>query len=162
MSTVTESDSADERWMRDALAEADAAARHDDVPIGAVVVDATGQVLARDHNRREQRADPTAHAEILALRSAAQARGHWRLDDATLFVTLEPCPMCAGALVNARIQRVVYGARDPKAGALDSLYAIGRDVRLNHRFEIRSELLAEESARRLREFFGKLRAAGEK
>ena len=113
-------------------------------------------------NRREVDADPTAHAELLALRDAAQRRGHWRLEGATLFVTLEPCAMCAGALVNSRIARVVYGASDPKAGAVDTLFSIGRDLRLNHRFEVTSGVLAADAARRLSEFFAKLRAAGEK
>jgi tRNA(adenine34) deaminase len=162
MSTVTEMTRDDERWMREALAEADAALAHGDVPIGCVVVDADGNLLGRGHNRREERGDPTAHAEILALRAASEARGHWRLERATAFVTLEPCPMCAGALVNARIGRVVYGARDAKAGALDTLFQIGRDARLNHRFEVNADVLADESVRRLREFFGKLRAAGER
>jgi tRNA(adenine34) deaminase len=152
----------DEAWMRVALAEADAATLHGDVPVGAVVIDAGGQELARDHNRREEQADPTAHAELLALRRAAQGRGHWRLEGATLFVTLEPCAMCAGALVNSRIARVVYGATDPKAGALDTLFTIGRDTRLNHRFEVTRGVLAADAARRLSEFFAKLRAAGEK
>jgi tRNA(adenine34) deaminase len=152
----------DESWMRVALAEADLATLHGDVPVGALVVDADGRELARDHNRREEAADPTAHAELLALRRAAQGRGHWRLEGATLFVTLEPCAMCAGALVNSRIARVVYGATDPKAGAVDTLFTIGRDVRLNHRFEVTSGVLAVDAARRLSAFFAQLRAAGEK
>jgi len=148
--------------MREALAEADEAARHADVPVGCVIVDAAGNVLARDHNRREQQGDPTAHAELLALRTAATHIGHWRLEGATVFATLEPCPMCAGALVNARVTRVVYGATDPKAGAVQSLFEIGRDPRLNHRFQVTSGVLASESAERLRAFFAKLRAAGER
>ncbi len=148
--------------MRIALAEADAAALHGDVPVGAVIVDTDGRELARDHNRREVLADPTAHAELYALRAAAARRGHWRLEGATLFVTLEPCPMCAGALVNARIARVVFGAHDPKAGALSSLFTLGSDTRLNHRFAVTGGVLAAEGARRLTEFFAKLRAAGEK
>jgi tRNA(adenine34) deaminase len=152
----------DEAWMRVALAEADAATLHGDVPVGAVVVAADGRELARDHNRREERADPTAHAELLALRAAAAQNAHWRLEGATLFVTLEPCPMCAGALVNARIARVVFGATDPKAGALASLYTLGSDARLNHRFAVTGGVLAAEGGRRLSEFFAKLRAAGEK
>jgi len=152
----------DEHWMRLALAEADAAAVHGDVPVGAVVVDADGNELSRDHNRRELARDPTAHAELLALRAAAARRGHWRLEGATLFVTLEPCAMCAGALVNSRIARVVYGALDPKAGAVASLFTLGTDTRLNHRFTVTSGVLAAEGARRLSEFFAKLRAAGEK
>ncbi len=152
----------DEGWMAVALAEADLAAAHGDVPVGAVVVDAGGMELARDHNRRELHADPTAHAELLALRAAAARRGHWRLEGATLYVTLEPCAMCAGALVNSRITRVVYGAFDRKAGALASLFTLGSDTRLNHRFDVTSGVLAAEGARRLSEFFAKLRAAGEK
>ncbi|HEV8550579.1 MAG TPA: tRNA adenosine(34) deaminase TadA [Polyangiaceae bacterium] len=157
--TLEETDAA---WMRVALAEADAATLHGDVPVGAVVVDAAGRELARAHNRREVLADPTAHAELLALRAAAAERGHWRLEGATLFCTLEPCPMCAGALVNARIARVVYGAFDPKAGALGSLFSLGNDPRLNHRFSVTSGVLAAEGARRLSDFFARLRAAGEK
>jgi tRNA(adenine34) deaminase len=149
----------DRRWMLQALQEADRAPLHGDVPVGCVVVDEQGVELARDHNRREERADPTAHAELLALRAAATKLGHWRLERATVFVTLEPCPMCAGALVNARVGRVVYGATDPKAGALHSLFEIGRDLRLNHRFEVESGVLAEDGAARLKAFFAKLRAA---
>lgn len=156
------SPSQDEAWMRLALAEADLATEHGDVPVGCVVVAADGTELSRDHNRREQLQDPIAHAETLALRSAAKQIGHWRLEGATLYVTLEPCAMCAGALVSARIARVVYGAFDPKAGAVDSLFQIGRDPRLNHRFSVTSGLLAAESAARLGAFFKKLRAAGEK
>jgi tRNA(adenine34) deaminase len=143
----------DEQLMRLALDEADAALAHGDVPIGAVVVDASGAVIARGRNRREERADPTAHAEIEALREAARAVGRWRLDDLTLYVTLEPCVMCAGALVNARIGRLIYGCRDEKAGAVDSLFVLGRDPRLNHRFPIDSGVLADECAARLRAFF---------
>lgn len=148
--------------MGAALAEADRAPEHGDVPVGAVVVGPDGAELARDHNRREEREDPTAHAELLALRSAATRIGHWRLEGATVYSTLEPCPMCAGALVAARVARVVYGARDPKAGAVDTLFSIGQDPRLNHRFEVEGGVLAEESARRLGAFFASLRAAGEK
>ena len=145
--------------MQQALHEADQAPLHGDVPVGCIVVDAEGIELARDHNRREERADPTAHAELLALRAAAAKLGHWRLERATVFVTLEPCPMCAGALVNARVGRVVFGATDPKAGALHSLFEIGRDLRLNHRFEVASGVLAEEGAARLKAFFARLRSA---
>jgi len=152
----------DLEWMRIALAEADLAPTHGDVPVGCVVVSEDGAELARDHNRREELGDPLAHAEALALRSAAGRRGHWRLDGATVYVTLEPCPMCAGALVNARVSRVVFGGLDPKAGALESLFTLGRDARLNHRFEVTGGVLREESARRLSEFFSKLRAAGQK
>lgn len=149
----------DLHWMRQALEEADQAPLHGDVPVGCVVVDERGVELARDHNRREERGDPTAHAEALALRSAAAKLGHWRLERTTVFVTLEPCAMCAGALVNARVGRVVYGATDPKAGALHSLFEIGRDLRLNHRFEVVPGVLADEAAARLKAFFAKLRAA---
>jgi tRNA(adenine34) deaminase len=153
---------ADERWMRLALAEADGALEHSDVPVGCVVVDGLGIEMARDHNRREELQDPIAHAETLALRAAAKLRGHWRLDGATVYSTLEPCPMCAGALVQARVARVVYGAADPKAGALGSLFSLGDDARLNHRFEVTAGVLATESAERLTAFFARLRAAGER
>ena len=152
----------DLHFMRLALAEADAATLHGDVPIGCVITDAAGAVLSQDHNRREQLGDPTAHAEVLCLRQAATKTGHWRLEGATVYATLEPCPMCAGALVGARVARLVYGARDPKGGAVDSLFTIGTDTRLNHRFPVESGVLAEESAKRLGAFFQKLRAAGEK
>ena len=142
----------DQRWMKVALAEAEAAAAHDDVPIGAVVV-RHGEELARAHNRREVDADPTGHAEILALRAAAEALGTWRLDGVTLYVTLEPCTMCAGALVLARLRRVVFGADDPKAGAVGALYDIPRDPRLNHQVEVTRGILAHESARLVRDFF---------
>ena len=119
----------------------------------AVVVSSSGVVIARGRNRREQDQDPTAHAEVLALRSAALAQGAWRLAGATVYSTLEPCPMCAGALVNARVARLVYGCADPKAGAVDTLFPIGRDLRLNHRFEVTSGVLAAECAAVLRAFF---------
>jgi tRNA(adenine34) deaminase len=153
---------ADQRWMQIALEEADRALEHADVPVGCVVVDGFGIELARDHNRREELQDPIAHAETLALRSAAQKRGHWRLEGATVYSTLEPCPMCAGALLQARVARVVYGAADPKAGALGSLFSLGDDARLNHRFEVTPGVCAAESATRLTTFFAKLRAAGER
>ncbi len=146
-------------WMRAALLEADLAPLHGDVPVGCVIVSADGVELARDHNRREQNADPTAHAEVLAIRAAAGKLGKWRVERASVFVTLEPCPMCAGALINARVARVVFGARDPKAGALVSLFELGGDLRLNHRFEVVSGVLADEASARLRGFFAKLRAA---
>ena len=146
-----------EAFMRMALEEADRAAAHGDVPVGAVVVSANGNVLAREHNRREQLADPTAHAELLAIRAASRGLPGWRLEGATLYVTLEPCAMCAGALVNARIARLVFGASDPKAGAVTSLFQIGSDPRLNHRFEVQAGFMAEEGGRRLTEFFAELR-----
>jgi tRNA(adenine34) deaminase len=145
--------------MRQALDEADAAVLHGDVPVGCLIVGADGTLLSRDHNRREERADPTAHAEILALRSASQKLGHWRLAGATLYVTLEPCAMCAGALVNARIARLVYAATDPKAGAITSLFNLGTDVRLNHRFIVEGGVLASDGASRLQTFFARLRAS---
>ncbi len=145
--------------MREALREADLAPEHGDVPVGCVVVDEQGVELSRDHNRREELGDPTAHAELLALRSAARQLGHWRLERCSVFVTLEPCPMCAGALVNARVGRVVFGASDPKAGAMGSLFEIGRDLRLNHRFDVVPGVLADEGAARLKAFFAKLRSA---
>ena len=138
--------------MRLALEEAVAADQHGDVPIGAVVV-RDGQVIARRHNERELTGDPTAHAEVLALRDAAAVIGHWRLLDCTLYVTLEPCVMCAGALVNSRIGRVVYGATDPKAGAMESLYEVCGDERLNHRPPVERGVLADECGALLKQFF---------
>ena len=139
--------------MRLALEEAARATEHGDVPIGAVLVDADGQVLARAHNERELAADPTAHAEVLVLRRAAEQLGAWRLEGCTLVVTLEPCTMCAGAVVLSRVDRLVYGATDPKAGAVGSLWDVVRDRRLNHRPEVVGGVLAEESGALLREFF---------
>ena len=147
----------DEHYMRLALAEAGAAAATGDVPVGAIVVDAGGNVIGRGRNRREVDSDPTGHAEIVALREAARGAGTWRLHGAALFVTLEPCPMCAGALVNARVARVVYGCDDPKAGALRTLYAIGTDTRLNHRFDVTPGVLAAECGKLLSDFFVALR-----
>jgi tRNA(adenine34) deaminase len=138
--------------MNLALDEAAAAAVHGDVPVGAVVV-IGGAVVARRHNEREQRGDPTAHAELLALRDAASGRHGWRLEDATLYVTLEPCAMCAGAMVNARLGRLVYGAADLKAGACGSLYNLGADPRLNHEFAIVAGVGADEGAALLTDFF---------
>ena len=138
--------------MARALALAERAAELGEVPVGAVVV-VNDQVVAEAHNERESRRDPTAHAELLALGRAAQALGRWRLSGATLWVTLEPCPMCAGALVNARIDRLVFGARDPKAGAVRSLYQIADDPRLNHRLEVQGGVMADPCASVLRRFF---------
>jgi tRNA(adenine34) deaminase len=135
-----------------ALTEAHEALTHDDVPIGAVLV-RDGQVIAQAHNRREVDHDPTAHAEMLVLRAAAQATGDSHLDDTTLYVTLEPCAMCAGALSLARVGTVVLGADNPKAGALGSLYHFGADPRLNHEITVRSGIRAEEAAQLLTEFF---------
>lgn len=146
--------------MRLALAEADAAIETGDVPVGAVIVASTReplQVLAAARNARNTSNDPTAHAEVLAMRRAAATRGSWRLDGLTVVVTLEPCTMCAGALVLARVDRVVYGAADPKAGAVDSLWDVVRDRRLNHRPEVIGGVLAEEAAGQLRAFFAEQR-----
>ena len=142
----------DDEAMQLALDQAAAAAAHGDVPIGAVVV-RDGQVIAARHNERELTGDPTAHAEILAIRDAANVVGHWRLLDCSLYVTLEPCVMCAGALVNARIGRVVFGAVDPKAGALVSLYQVCSDPRLNHRPPVVAGVRAEDAGNLLRDFF---------
>lgn len=139
--------------MRRALDAARLAPVHGDVPIGAVVVDSSGAVVATDHNRREAEHDPTAHAEVLALRTAAASRGQWRLEGCTLVVTLEPCAMCAGASVLARLDRVVFGAYDEKAGAVGSLWDLVRDRRLNHRPEVVAGVLANESGALLRRFF---------
>jgi tRNA(adenine34) deaminase len=145
-----------ERWdppMREALAEARAALATSDVPVGAVVLDPHGAVLGRGRNRREADGDPTGHAEVVALRAAARHRGGWRLDGCTLVVTLEPCTMCAGALVLARVDRLVFGAFDDKAGAVGSLWDVVRDRRLNHRPEVLAGVLAEESSGLLQDFF---------
>jgi tRNA(adenine34) deaminase len=142
----------DARFMNLALEEAARSLEHDDVPIGAVVV-RDGDVLSSAHNERELRGDPTAHAEILALRAAAEKEGSWRLTGATAYVTLEPCPMCAGALVLARVARLVYGPQDPRAGAALSLYNIVQDPRLNHSMEVTPGVLAEEGAALLERFF---------
>jgi tRNA(adenine34) deaminase len=139
--------------MRVALDEAHVAESAGDVPVGCVVVDADGQLLGRGHNAREADSDPTAHAEVLAIRQAAEARGGWRLDGCTLVVTLEPCTMCAGAVVLARLDRLVFGAYDEKAGAVGSLWDVVRDRRLNHRPDVVSGVLAEECAGVLRDFF---------
>jgi tRNA(adenine34) deaminase len=147
--------------MRLALAEAALAAQEsDDVPVGAVILDEAGAVLARAHNRREADRDPTAHAEILAIRQAARALGRWRLTDLTLAVTLEPCTMCAGAVTAARLGRLVYGAEDPKAGAVGSLWDVLRDRRLNHQPEVIGGVLAPECGAILREFFSARRRPG--
>jgi tRNA(adenine34) deaminase len=142
--------------MAIALAEAAAALEHDDVPVGAVVL-VEGLVIARRHNERERRNDPTAHAEILALRDAAEVLGDWRLGGATLVVTLEPCPMCAGAAVLARLDRLVFGASDPKAGACGSLYNLCADPRLNHEVEVVPGLGADAAGALLRDFFANRR-----
>ena len=146
----------DEYFMRLALREAERAVAHDDVPIGAVIV-REGEVVAAAHNERELRQDPTAHAEIIALRDAARLAGGWRVLDAALYVTLEPCAMCAGAIVLARLARVVYGADDPKAGACGSVLNVLTEPRLNHRPELGAGLLARESAQLLTGFFASRR-----
>jgi tRNA(adenine34) deaminase len=143
-------------FMRRALAAAEEAAGRGEVPVGAVVV-VGGEVVAVAHNERETASDPTAHAEILALRRAAAALGSWRLTGADLFVTMEPCPMCAGALVNARLRRLYFGCDDPKAGAVRTLYSLVDDPRLNHRVEVVPGVLAAEGAALLRAFFSRLR-----
>jgi tRNA(adenine34) deaminase len=148
--------------MRAALAEAarGAGGPRDDVPVGAVVLDPAGRIIGRAHNRREADADPTAHAEIVAIRQAARETGGWRLEGCTLVVTLEPCTMCAGAVTAARIERLVYGAPDPAAGAAGSLWDVLRDRRLGHRTEVIGGILAGECGRLLREFFARRRAGG--
>ena len=143
--------------MDAALAEAAAAAEHGDVPVGAVVLDETGTIIARAGNERELTGDPTAHAEVLALRAAAAARGAWRLDGCTLVVTLEPCAMCAGAAVAARVSRLVLGAWDPKAGAVSSLWDLVRDPRLNHEIEVVAGIGAARAEPLLRDFFASRR-----
>jgi tRNA(adenine34) deaminase len=145
---VTEDDA-----MELALDEAARADAHGDVPVGAVVLDAEGVVIASRHNERELTHDPTAHAELLAVQDAARVLGNWRLDRATVVVTLEPCPMCAGALVAARVARLVFGAADPKAGACGSLYNLCADPRLNHEVAVRDGVMAGESAALLEAFF---------
>jgi tRNA(adenine34) deaminase len=145
----------DEEWMRLALEEAREAGAVGDVPVGAVIV-LEGSVIGRGRNRREADGDPTAHAEVVALRGAARVLGQWRVE-ATLYVTQEPCPMCAGACVNARVKRLVFGCANPKAGAIQTLYQIGSDPRLNHRIEIVGGVLADECAHELKQFFAKLR-----
>jgi tRNA(adenine34) deaminase len=149
----------DAAWMQLALEQARVAARAGDVPVGAVIVAVKSDgetVIGRGHNRREVDRDPTAHAEIVALRDAARTLGQWRVE-ATLYVTQEPCPMCAGALVNARVTRLVYGCDNPKAGAVNSLFKLVDDPRLNHRIEVVRGVLADECAALLREFFAALR-----
>lgn len=142
----------DEAYMRLALEEAELAAAEGEVPIGAVVV-CDGQVVARAHNRRECDLDPSAHAEFTAMVQASRALGRWRLTGCTVYVTLEPCLMCAGLMVNGRIDRCVYGASDPKGGALGTLYDVSHDPRLNHEFEVMGGVLADEAAEQLRSFF---------
>jgi tRNA(adenine34) deaminase len=149
-------DSQHDRWMRLAIEEAQIAASEDEVPVGAVVV-AGGRVIASGHNQREQLQDPTAHAEMIALTQAASSLGSWRLEGCILYVTLEPCPMCAGGILQARVPAVVWGAADPKAGAVHSLYTLLEDRRLNHRVEHLGGVLADECGRLLTDFFRRKR-----
>jgi len=146
----------DEHYMRLALREADRAAEHGDVPVGAIIV-LDGEVIATGRNERELRGDPTAHAEIIALREASGKIGGWRLLDTVLYVTLEPCAMCAGAIVLARVPRVVYATTDPKAGAAGSVFDVLAEPRLNHRPEVAAGLFAEEAADQLRSYFAQRR-----
>lgn len=148
----------DETFMGFALEEARVAAAEGEVPCGAIVV-CEGAVVSRAHNRRETDADPTSHAELVAIREAAAKLGRWRLSDCTVYATLEPCPMCAGAMHQARIERLVYGTTDPKAGAVGTLYDLASDERLNHRFEVTTGVLADECAEVLKGFFAGLREA---
>ena len=152
----------DEELMGIAMAEADLAAREGEVPIGCVIVGANGVELARGHNLREQLNDVTAHAEVVALRRASRATNSWRCAGATVYVTLEPCIMCAGALLHARVSRVVYGTDDAKGGGVVSLYAIGSDARLNHRYAVTRGVMAAAATSQLRDFFGRLRRSGKK
>jgi len=148
----------DHRFMSAALELARRAADEGEVPVGAVVVDADETVIGQGHNRREADSDPTAHAEMIAIARAARRRGNWRLDGARIYVTLEPCPMCAGALINARIDKVIFGCRDPKAGAVRTLYALCEDPRLNHRLEVVGGVLADGCSSILTDFFSRRRS----
>ena len=150
----------DRSWMRAALQEAERALEYDDVPVGAIAVH-RGEIIGRGCNRREADQDPTAHAEMIALRQAAAALGCWRLNDVTLYCTLEPCVMCAGAMVLARLPRLVYATVDPKAGAAGSLMDITRHHRLNHRLQVEHGVFADEAAEQIRAFFRRLRAEGQ-
>jgi tRNA(adenine34) deaminase len=153
----------DEELMREAIAEANLALAMDEVPVGCVVFhEPTSKIIGRGHNRRETDSDPTAHAEIIALRQAAAALGDWRLADCVAAVTLEPCPMCAGALVHARVRRLVYGCDDPKAGAVKTLFSLCDSPKLNHRLQITSGVLAEPCAQLLKDFFSAQRSLGKK
>ena len=151
----------DDHFMKLALQEAAAALEENEVPVGAVVVH-DDRVIARAHNQRELLKDPTAHAEMIAITQAAESLGSWRLTGCTLYVTLEPCPMCAGAIVQARIPRLVFAARDPKAGSCGSLYNLTADPRLNHQCQITEGVLAADSAALLRQFFDRQRELGKK
>jgi len=152
-----------ETLMAEALLQAQAALALDEVPIGCVIYHApSARIIGRGHNRRQTDADPTAHAEIIAIRDAARHLGDWRLEDCTLAVTLEPCPMCAGAIVNARIPRLIYGCADPKAGAVQTLFTLCSDARLNHRVDITADVLAANCAAMLQAFFQSKREMGKK
>ncbi len=152
-----------EIWMHQAIACAKQALAADEVPIGCVIVHVpSGDIVGRGFNQRETARDPTAHAEILAMRQAGKMLNHWRLVDCALIVTLEPCPMCAGAIVNARIPKLIYGCDDPKAGAVRTLYQLCEDPRLNHRVEVTSGVLADECSQLLRDFFARQRSLGKK
>ena len=151
----------DEHWMRRALEQASQASVADEVPVGAVIVHGS-RMIAAAHNQREMLHDPTAHAEMLAITQAAEALNDWRLEDCTLYVTLEPCPMCAGAILQARIPRVVYAAADPKAGAVESLFQLLNDARLNHRCQVTGGVLADQGAGLLTDFFRQKRLLGKK
>jgi tRNA(adenine34) deaminase len=151
----------DADWMRLALDEAELARGHADVPIGALAI-LNGEIIGRGHNQRELDSDPTAHAEMIAIRQAAQHIGHWRLENVTLYCTLEPCAMCAGAMVLARLPRLVYATPDPKAGCAGSIMDIVRHDQLNHRVDVVAGLLADEAAEQIRSFFRQLRAQGQK
>jgi tRNA(adenine34) deaminase len=161
MSNESEHAAADCEFMRQALREAERALAEDEVPIGAVIVK-EGRVIAAAHNQREQLHDPTAHAEMIAITQAAGELGDWRLEGCTLYVTLEPCPMCAGAIVLARLPRVVYGAADPKAGAVATLYQLLNDARLNHRAEVCGGMMVDECGSLLTRFFAAKRSEGKK
>ena len=156
MSTGGQTNKQDEQFMRAAIVAAKIAEENGDVPIGAVIVH-QNKIIARAYNQRQQLKDPTAHAEIIALTQAAAALESWRLNGCTMYVTLEPCPMCAGALVNSRIDRLVYGCDDPKAGACGSLYNIVQDERLNHRLEVTTGVLQEQCRQQLQGFFARRR-----
>jgi tRNA(adenine34) deaminase len=153
----SETSERDATWMMAALDEADLAAAEGEVPVGCVIVGVGGIELGRGRNGREMLADPTAHAEIMAIRAAAARLGSWRLEGTTAYVTLEPCAMCAGALVLARVDRVVFGCADPKAGAIATMFGIGLDPRLNHRFSVSGGVRAADCAQRLQVFFAALR-----
>lgn len=152
-----QNDGSDAHFMHEAMLEAERAKARGEVPVGAVVV-LGERIIGRGHNLRETARDPSAHAELIAMRAAAAYLSSWRLVGASLYVTLEPCPMCAGAIVNARVARVVYGADDPKAGAVRSLYRLLEDPRLNHRPEVVAGVLADECSAQLKAFFGAIRA----